>query len=81
MSNGTRGELPFYCAWHFGCGDPAIGDRVVAQSFAWDGKPESYLAMRRQRSVAAQTPMPEALRPPQREPGQDETEADQVVPA
>ena len=47
MSHGLRGELPFFCPWHFRGPDQQAGAEIVRQSLEWDGKPESYLAMRR----------------------------------
>jgi hypothetical protein len=59
LSEGTRGDLPFFCAWHFQCGDPAYGERVVRQSRDWDGMTESYLAMRQGRETQRE-PLPAA---------------------
>lgn len=47
FSHGQHGQGPWYCAWHFRGGDPRFMDAVVDQSHAWDGKPETYAAMRK----------------------------------
>jgi hypothetical protein len=69
VSHGQLGGGPWYCGWHFRCSDGAAGARIVEQSHEWDGRPESYLAMRR----AYVYGIPKE--PPMREPGQDESEA------
>lgn len=63
MSHGQLGSGPWYCAWHFRCGDGATGAAIVRQSQKWDGKPETYLAMRRAYVYGKK---------PAREPGDDE---------
>lgn len=47
MSHGQRGESPFFCAWHFRCSDPLEGERIIGNSRRWDGKPDTYLELRK----------------------------------
>ena len=46
MSGGLKGDAKFYCAFHFRGGDASEAARITDESQGWDGKPESYLAMR-----------------------------------
>lgn len=72
MSRGQLGGGPWYCGWHYRCEDGITGAQIVAQSHAWDGKPESYLAMRR---ATVYGKNPKATAPsPAREPGEDNEE-------
>ena len=47
ISSGFKGDGRFLCAFHFFNGDPIHAARIVQASFDWDGKPESYLALRK----------------------------------
>lgn len=47
-SHAMKGDGKWLCAFHFFNGDPAHASRIVANSFDWDGKPESYLRMRKE---------------------------------
>lgn len=52
LSLDTHGKGRCYCVWHWRCFDldgieqRLKGDRIVRESFDWDGKAESYLALR-----------------------------------
>lgn len=48
LSQGTRGEGPFFCGFHFLCGNAIAGDEIVRQSDSWDGDMASYIEMRRE---------------------------------
>ena len=53
MSHGLKGDGKFLCAFHFFNGDPIHAQRITQNSFDWDGKPESYLRMRKDFSSRA----------------------------
>lgn len=53
LSNGTRGDQPFYCWLHFRCEDPVTGDLMTEKSNRWDGDFEALVAMRRRGEVPA----------------------------
>lgn len=52
LSLDTHGKGRCYCIWHWRCFDldgieqRLKGDRIVLESCEWDGKAESYLALR-----------------------------------
>lgn len=48
LSDGTKGESPFYCGFHFRCDNAIEGDAYVSQSEGWDGDMASYIDLRRQ---------------------------------
>lgn len=50
VSHGLKGDAKYYCPFHFGGPDASEAARITDESYRWDGKPDSYLAMR----IAAQ---------------------------
>lgn len=48
LSQGTRGESPFYCGFHFLCDNASEGDAIVDRSQSWDGDMASYIELRRE---------------------------------
>lgn len=46
ISSGQRGEGRYLCGFHFRGGDASEAARITDESYGWDGKPESYLALR-----------------------------------
>lgn len=59
LTHAQKGDGRWLCAFHFFNGDPIHAARIVANSFEWDGKPDSYLRMRsafQARSAMASVP-------------------------
>jgi hypothetical protein len=46
INSGLRGDGRYLCGFHFRGGDASEAARITDESYGWDGKPESYLAMR-----------------------------------
>ncbi len=46
LNHAQRGDGRWLCAFHFFNGDAIHAQRILQNSFDWDGKPESYLRMR-----------------------------------
>lgn len=46
FSHNTLGG-PWWCPWHFRCSTHQHGAEITEASYRWDGRPESYLEMRR----------------------------------
>ena len=46
ISDGLRGDGRYLCGFHFRGGDASEAARITDESYEWDGKADSYLAMR-----------------------------------
>lgn len=52
MSHGLKGDAKWLCAFHFREGDPSVAARITEESYEWDGKAESFIALRKASQVA-----------------------------
>lgn len=52
MSDSLRGDGRWLCAFHFREGDPSVAARITDESYEWDGKAESFIALRKASQVA-----------------------------
>ena len=46
INSGLRGDGRYLCGFHFRGGDASEAARITDESYQWDGKADSYLAMR-----------------------------------
>lgn len=46
INSGLRGDGRYLCGFHFRGGDASEAARITDESYEWDGKADSYLAMR-----------------------------------